>query len=789
MVTSLKAPATGLSADPEEPAPRPLVALIPEPPIPEEPIAEIRDPTASLEPPFPTPRSIGGYRVGQRLASIRGGAAYEAWRKSTGRKLSLAIVKPRWATQPTFVSRFTREAFAAGLLDHPNLIPIRVVDVDRGFVFAGSDAMTGEPLSDPRAREGFDRSARVAAILQAARGLRQAHERGVYHRDLSLAKIRVDSSGLVRLADLGVGLTPETPEGPAAPPIAVPGLPPTLAPEPVAPGFVRDDLLGLGRALHSLVGGDRGDRAMPPGLTEVVRRLIGDGHEPGYPGAGAVVRALEAELGIAGTFVPREADVTEFENAAQAFQTAPMANLRPLISAGFAAVIGIFAALTLLAHKPLNTLGVLAFGGIVGAATVAIRGYHRREPVIDRVRELLLGGSRSDLLTVAASLVLLGASLFATGLLGFWIFLTILAVGLAMARYYAIDRPIEQGRVDSIARGVALIRGLRRQAVAEDAIRRFACQQGGAHWEEFFEAIFGYEALRSARKRWGLDAAGRRRPRFVGWRAPIVDAIEARLEARQEARDRSLFEGIEERNLEARGINLLTARRRSRRIAEAIVTFARNYRRTDHDAPEVPLMDALNRVAHRPDDYLTTTEAEEPAGPPIWREILDALIRVLFGARTRFLLGGLFLAGCLLWMHQNALISAEEIQEAGRHVTIDREKAVTDAGEIGRKTLEKMKNVADARTETKSLEVLGLSPGVSQRIDGFGLGVAGLILILSSGFGGVRIAAFAIPGALVAAFGPGLIEAGARPLGPTSLMALAIGAGLFAAGVVFGRSR
>ena len=125
-------------------------------------------------------------------------------------------------------------------------------------------------------------------------------------------------------------------------------------------------------------------------------------------------------------------------------------------------------------------------------------------------------------------------------------------------------------------------------------------------------------------------------------------------------------------------------------------------------------------------------------------------------------------------MHQNALISAEEIKQAGQIATTDHEKAVADAGEIGRKIMEKAQGVADASTETKSLEVTGLSPNVSRRLDGFGLGVAGLILIVSSGFGGLRIAGFAIPGALIAALGPHLIEGRTpEPWGTTSLMAMA----------------
>ena len=772
--------------------PRELLAMIrPKAPRNDETIAEMRalpDPAerAAIQP----PRSLGGYRVGRQVDLIRAGALFRARRKSTGRELALAVMKPAWAAEPTFVARFAREAFAAGLLDHPNLIAPGDVDIARGFVFAASDALSGTPLSDPRGREGFDRSARVAAILHAARALRLSHEQGIYHRDLSLSKIRGDATGLVRLAELGVGLTPETPEVPAPAAIPVPGvLAPGPPPESPSGRFVRDDIAGLGRALQSLVGGERGDRALPPGLAEVIRRMLGEGPEPSYPDLGAVVRALEAELGVGGPFLPRLEESTELEAAVRAFEGAPLAGLRPWLPAGALGVLGLFMALAILLGKPLTALGALAFGAIVGASMVATRGWFGRDPIFDRVRELLLGGTRGDLLTVAAGLGLVAVSLAATGLLGFWIFLGLLAVGLASAVYFAVDRPIEQARLEPIARGTALVRGFRRQGVSEESIRRFVCRQGGSRWEEYFEALFGYEALRTARDRWGLDAGGGRRARFARWRDPIVDALRARLDGRRKARDLALFAAIEEQNLEARGINLMTARRRSRRIAEAIVTYARQSRTTEHDAFGVPLMEALNRVALHPDQFLTTAEPEEAAGPPPWREAAAAIARAAFGPRARFLLGAVLLAGCLLWMHQNALISAREIREATLGATADREKAVADAREIGRKIAANVKGVADASTGTKSLEVDGLSPTVTRRLDGFGLGVAGLILIASSFFRGARMAAFAVPGAVVAAIGPQLIEPGARSLGPTSLLALAIAAGLFGLGVFFGRTR
>jgi serine/threonine protein kinase len=324
----------------------------------------------SVTSPFPVPRRLDGYRVESPAGPSRVGATFEATRRATGRPSRLVVVRPGWSSLATFLSRFAREAYAAEQLDHPNLLAPKDIGIDRGLAFAAFDAPSGFTLSDPRGREGFDRSARVAAILQAARALRHAHEQGIYHRDLSLVQIQGDGAGLIRLAGVGVNRTPETPEGPDAAPIPLAGSPPAPAPTgPVEAQTIRDDLAGLGRALQSLIGGERGDRATTPGLASVVRRLLGEGTEPPFADAGAAVRALEAELGVAGPFLPTEAEAADLEAAARGFDDAPLGRLRPLVSLGIAALLGAFAALALLAGHPLAAVGALAFGAIIGAAT------------------------------------------------------------------------------------------------------------------------------------------------------------------------------------------------------------------------------------------------------------------------------------------------------------------------------------------------------------------------------------------------------------------------------------
>jgi len=788
----------------EAPAPSPTPAPPPPPPPPPTAgptVPGARPDPAGAEPVAQPPRSLGGYRVGRLLGPIRSGAIYLARRRATGRELALAILRPRWAADAAFVARFAREAYASAQLEHPNLAPVVDFGVDKGLPFAASDTSGDFPLSDPaRGRAGLDRPARAAAILHAARGLRHAHEQQVFHRDLSLDKIRVDARGLVRLAEVGLGLTPETPVAPAVAPVVLagglaPGAPPPPAsatppaPEPPSASAARDDVAALGRALLTLLGGAAGDRAIPPGLATVARRMAGDSPAGPFADLGAATRALEAELGVAGPFAPGDDEAAEFEAAARDFDEPPPVRVRPALALGAAGLLALLVALLLLAGKPLAALGAIGFGALAASALVGFRGFAGRDPIFDRARELLLGGDRGDRLTALAAALLVVGALAAAHLLWAWATLAALAVGLAAAYHYTLDRPIARARLGAVDRASALLRALRRRGVDEDDIRRFACRQPGRRWEEFFEALLGYEATRRARARWAVDAGGRRRPRHAPWRDPVVDAIDAILRGRRRDRDLALFAGIEERGMEARGINLLTARRKGARVAGATVALAAQFRRSADGSLGLPLMNALLRATERPEEFLAASEVVEAAGPPAWREALAAGVGLAFGPKVRFLAGGVLLAGFLIWMEQNELISAEEARRVVLSATTDREKGLSDAQDVGRKLTSGVRDIADAARETRSIEIGPLAPALARRVDGFGLGVGGLILVLSAAFRGTRMAAFALPGTLIAAVGPRLVDPAARPLGPTSLAVLAAGAGVFALGIAFGRDR
>src|SRR5262249_33645858 len=157
---------------------------------------------------------------------------------------------------------------------------------------------------------------------------------------------------------------------------------------------------------------------------------------------------------------------------------------------------------------------------------------------------LLVGARLGEWLTALAALVMLGSLLFVLNLFWIWLGLGFLAVGIAVAIHAALDRRADAERREPLAQVEGMLRTLRLQGLDEDAIRQFVCKYSGSHWEEFYEALFGYEAKREARRQWRRGDRAIARPKFAPWRDPIASWLDAKIAGRREASERAKLEKI-----------------------------------------------------------------------------------------------------------------------------------------------------------------------------------------------------------------------------------------------------
>ncbi len=97
-----------------------------------------------------------------------------------------------------------REARAAAALDHPNAVSVFDVGEHDGQMFIAMELVVGKSLrtyvSDPDVRW----ETKIRWMVDAARALGAAHERGLVHRDVKPENIMVRTDGVVKVLDFGI---------------------------------------------------------------------------------------------------------------------------------------------------------------------------------------------------------------------------------------------------------------------------------------------------------------------------------------------------------------------------------------------------------------------------------------------------------------------------------------------------------------------------------------------------------------------------------------------------------
>lgn len=155
--------------------------------------------------PESSPEQLGGYELLKQLGAGGMGTVYLARQMSLHRFVALKVIHANWGRDPIFLARFLREARAAALLNHPNVVQIYDLGVDAGVYFFSMEFVEGQSLGDLlRVSGAIEPTVAVGYALQAARGLKSAHDHGMIHRDIKPDNLMLNTEGTVKVADLGL---------------------------------------------------------------------------------------------------------------------------------------------------------------------------------------------------------------------------------------------------------------------------------------------------------------------------------------------------------------------------------------------------------------------------------------------------------------------------------------------------------------------------------------------------------------------------------------------------------
>jgi serine/threonine protein kinase len=128
------------------------------------------------------------------------------------RQVAVKLLAEHLADDPTFVSRFQREAQAAARLVHPNVVQIFDSGLDErsGRHFIVMEYIEGSSCAEILRDDGWvEVDEGISIIEQACEGLHYAHRHGVVHRDVKPGNLLRAREGEVKLADFGIAKATE----------------------------------------------------------------------------------------------------------------------------------------------------------------------------------------------------------------------------------------------------------------------------------------------------------------------------------------------------------------------------------------------------------------------------------------------------------------------------------------------------------------------------------------------------------------------------------------------------
>jgi formylglycine-generating enzyme required for sulfatase activity/predicted Ser/Thr protein kinase len=200
---------------------------------------------------------LGGVKIERLIGKGGMGTVYRGHQLDLERPVAVKVLAPALTSDPKRVQQFLREAKALGKLEHPNIVTIYTAGKEDETLFIVMQLVEGESVDKLVRREGALAIERACDIVtQAAKGLYEAHEKGIVHRDVKPENLLL-AGETIKVVDFGLARM----EGDAFRFASgrIVGTPHFMSPEQIDGREVdaRTDIYALGATFYYLLTGTR----------------------------------------------------------------------------------------------------------------------------------------------------------------------------------------------------------------------------------------------------------------------------------------------------------------------------------------------------------------------------------------------------------------------------------------------------------------------------------------------------------------------------------------------------
>lgn len=149
-------------------------------------------------------RQLGRFRVDSVVGSGGFAWVYKGYDPELDIPVAIKILKPQYAGEEAFETRFRREAATAAKLRHPNIIRILAVGREDTAVYFVMDFLPTGLDDRLRIMGTLPETLLIRLGMDVAAALAFAHREGVIHRDIKTDNILFDNHGNAIVADFGI---------------------------------------------------------------------------------------------------------------------------------------------------------------------------------------------------------------------------------------------------------------------------------------------------------------------------------------------------------------------------------------------------------------------------------------------------------------------------------------------------------------------------------------------------------------------------------------------------------
>jgi serine/threonine-protein kinase len=269
-------------------------------------------------------KTIGRYEIKEMIGEGAMAKVYRAYDPEINRSVAFKVLKEDHCVDEEYLSRFLREAKAAGALSHSGIVTVFDVGKLDKSPYIMMELLEGCDLGEVlKNNKKLPLKQTLIIALQLAKSLDYAHKSGIVHRDIKPDNIIVMPDGeSIKVADFGIARMSESEEAQKTQIGSVLGTPRYMSPEQALGESVdgRSDLFSVGTIMYEMLSGNKAFDAsnmatlmiqiaqkqpeplkkvcpdVPAGVRQIIQKLLQKSPDKRFQTGNKLAEALTKEL-------------------------------------------------------------------------------------------------------------------------------------------------------------------------------------------------------------------------------------------------------------------------------------------------------------------------------------------------------------------------------------------------------------------------------------------------------------------------------------------------------------